>query len=119
MYGSDVIGDITWRFDPFDEEMDMVSELIVEDFNEDETDSFIFHMIYNGETIDTVELTHIDLLDLVDDIQTEDDMRIPTRETIRLFWLRDDGIHYLMKFISNPTVVCRLELQRWILVRGS
>ncbi|MGO4272095.1 hypothetical protein AB4Z22_20025, partial [Paenibacillus sp. TAF58] len=47
MYGTDVIGDITWRFDPFDEEMDRVSELIVEDFDEDETDSFIFNMFYN------------------------------------------------------------------------
>ncbi|MDF2645706.1 MAG: hypothetical protein K0Q73_1511 [Paenibacillus sp.] len=89
MYGTDVIGDISWRFDPFDEEMDRVSELIVEDFNEDETDTFIFNMIYNGETVDTVELTHIDLLDLVDDIE-EDTMPLsPEDYTINL--ARDDG----------------------------
>ncbi|NOU86767.1 hypothetical protein GC102_13415 [Paenibacillus sp. LMG 31460] len=89
MYGTDVIGDIAWRFDPFDEEMDRVSELIVEDFNEDETDTFIFNMIYNGETVDTVELTHIDLLDLVDDIEADTSPLFPEDYTINL--ARDDG----------------------------
>ncbi|MNQ76271.1 hypothetical protein D3C85_911020 [compost metagenome] len=90
MYGSEVIGDITWKFDPFDEEMDIVTELMVEDFNEEQTDSFVFHMIHNGETVDTVELTHIDLLDLVDDSQSEDDMWIPTSEDYSIVLVRDD-----------------------------
>ncbi|SDO28281.1 hypothetical protein SAMN04487897_11159 [Paenibacillus sp. yr247] len=90
MYGSDVIGEIMWQFDPFDEEMDMVTELVVADFNEDETDTFIFNMIYNGETIDTVELTHIDLLDLVDDIKS-DVMMPPDQEDYTIILARDDG----------------------------
>lgn len=90
IYGSEVIGDITWKFDPFDEEMDMVTELMVEDFNEEETDSFVFHMIFNGETVDTIELMHIDMLDLVDDIHSEDDMWIPTRDDYSIVLVRDD-----------------------------
>jgi hypothetical protein len=90
IYGSEVIGDISWKFDPFDEEMDIVTELMVADFNEEQTDSFVFHMIFNGETVDTVELTHIDMLDLVDDIQAEDDMWIPTRDDYSIVLVRDD-----------------------------
>jgi hypothetical protein len=90
VYGSDVIGEITWKFDPFDEEMEIVTELIVADFDEEETDTFIFKMIYNGETIDTVELTHIDLLDLVDDIKSEAMMPL-NREDYTIILARDDG----------------------------
>ncbi|OCT11999.1 hypothetical protein A8709_29520 [Paenibacillus pectinilyticus] len=90
IYGSEVIGDISWKFDPFDEEMDIVTELIVADFNEEQTDSFVFHMIYNGETVDTVELTHIDMLDLMDDIQSESDMWIPRRDDYDIVLVRDD-----------------------------
>ncbi|MDD9265638.1 hypothetical protein ACFPES_01195 [Paenibacillus sp. GCM10023248] len=90
IYGSDVVGEITWQFDPFDEEMDAVTELVVADFDEDETDSFIFNMMYNGETIDTVELTHIDLLDLVDDMEVDTFAPLnPDDYTISL--ARDDG----------------------------
>lgn len=89
VYGSDVVGDITWNFDPFDDEMDIVTELIVADFDEDETDTFIFNMIYNGEQVDTVELTHIDLLDLVDDIQA--DAIPPSPEDYTIILARDDG----------------------------
>ncbi|GGI45358.1 hypothetical protein GCM10008018_11680 [Paenibacillus marchantiophytorum] len=90
VYGSDVIGDVIWKFDPFDEEMDLVTELVVADFNEDETDTFIFNMIYNGETIDTVELTHIDLLDLVEDIHSDATLP-PNPEDYTIVMARDDG----------------------------
>ncbi|MEC0229004.1 hypothetical protein [Paenibacillus alba] len=90
VYGSDVVGDVLWKFDPFVEEMDLVTELIVADFNEDETDSFVFNMIYKGETIDTIELTHIDLLDLVDEIQV-DALTPPNPEDYTIVMARDDG----------------------------
>lgn len=90
VYGSDVVGEVHWEFDPFDEEMDAVTELIVADFNEDETDTFIFNMIFNGETIDTVELTHIDLLDLVDDMN-EESFVPPDLEDYSIILARDDG----------------------------
>lgn len=90
IYGSEVIGDITWKFDPFDEEMDIVTELMVADFNEEQTDSFVFHMSYNGETVDTVELTHIDMLDLVDELPAEDEMWIPTSDDYSIILVRDD-----------------------------
>lgn len=90
VYGSEVIGDITWKFDPFDEEMDIVTELIVADFDEEQTDAFVFHMIFNGETVDTVELTHIDMLDLMDETQAVDEMWIPTEEDYSIVLVRDD-----------------------------
>lgn len=90
MYGSEVNGEVTWRFDPFDEEMDLVTELIVADYDEDETDTFIFNMIFDGEVIDTVELTHIDLLELVDDIR-EESLMPPDPEDYTITLARDDG----------------------------
>lgn len=90
MYGSEVIGEVTWRFDPFDEEMDMVTELVVADYDENETDTFIFNMIFDGEVIDTVELTHIDLLELVDDIR-EESLIPPSPEDYTITLARDDG----------------------------
>ncbi|MBD0381075.1 hypothetical protein [Paenibacillus sedimenti] len=89
VYGTDVIGDIEWKFDPFDEEMDHVSELIVADFDEDETDTFIINMNYNGETIDTIELTHIDLLEEEDSIWS--DLQTPNRDDYTVVLARDDG----------------------------
>ncbi|NOV00752.1 hypothetical protein GC097_12075 [Paenibacillus sp. LMG 31457] len=90
IYGSDVVGEVIWQFDPFDEEMDSVTELVVADFDEDETDTFIFNMMYDGEIIDTVELTHIDLLDLVTDMKAES-LRPPEREDYSIILARDDG----------------------------
>ncbi|BFT70583.1 hypothetical protein PAENIP36_20250 [Paenibacillus sp. P36] len=90
VYGSDVIGEVTWQFDPFDEEMDTVTELVVADYDEDETDTFIFNMIFDGEMIDTVELTHIDLLELVDDIR-EESLIPPNPEDYTIILARDDG----------------------------
>jgi hypothetical protein len=88
VYGSDIVGDVEWHFDPFEEEMDYVAELIVSDFNEDETDTFIFNMNYNGETIDTIELTHIDLLDTEDSIWS--DRQVPNRDDYTVVMARDD-----------------------------
>ncbi|TXK86188.1 hypothetical protein FU659_00775 [Paenibacillus sp. N3.4] len=90
VYGSEVVGNITWKFDPFDEEMDTVTELIVADFNEDETDTFIFNMNVNGETIDTVELTHIDLLDLAD-LPNQATMTPLDPNDYTIVMARDDG----------------------------
>ncbi|UJF31567.1 hypothetical protein [Paenibacillus hexagrammi] len=89
VYGSEVVGEIHWKFDPFDEEMDHVSELMVEDFDDEETDTFVFHMIYNGETIDTIELTHIDLLDDGDEMWSE--LEEPDRDDYSVILARDDG----------------------------
>ncbi|MGG1556443.1 hypothetical protein [Paenibacillus ferrarius] len=92
VYGPEVIGDITWSFDPFEEEMDLVTELIVDDFNEEDTDSFVFHMQYNGETVDTIELTHLDVLDLSDEMEADEEFDVlPNRDDYSIVLARDDG----------------------------
>jgi len=63
LYGADVVGEVNWCFDPFEEEMNQITELLVADFDETLIDTYVLHMNYNGETIDTIELTHRDLLD--------------------------------------------------------
>jgi hypothetical protein len=62
IYGTDIVGEVTWSFDPFEEEMDLVTELLVEDCDEDNIDTIILHMKVDGEIIETIELTHMDLL---------------------------------------------------------
>jgi hypothetical protein len=89
VYGSDIVGDVEWHFDPFEEEMDYVAKLIVSDFNEDETDTFIFNMNYNGETMDTIELTHINLLDTEEPIWS--DRQVQNRDDYTVVMARDDG----------------------------
>ncbi|MEW9698552.1 hypothetical protein [Paenibacillus sp. SI8] len=89
LYGSEIVGDVEWRFDPFEEEMAYISELIVQDFDEDETDTFIFNMNYNGETVDTIELTQIDLLQVEDPDWS--DAIAPNRDDYSVVMARDDG----------------------------
>ncbi|MFD0695842.1 hypothetical protein ACFQZT_17320 [Paenibacillus sp. GCM10027628] len=89
VYGSEIVGDIEWRFDPFDEEMDHVAELIVADFDEDETDTFIINMSFNDEIIETIELTHVNLLETEESVSSE----LPTlnRDDYSIILARDDG----------------------------
>lgn len=90
IYGTDVVGEVDWKFDPFDEEMDMVSELIVADIDEDEVDTIILHMKVDGEIFETIELTHEELLE---DEANEMDMaeNDPSREDYTVVLARDDG----------------------------
>ncbi len=88
IYGTDVIGSIEWKLDPLEEEMDEVSELIVSDFNEEEVDTFILNMKVEGEIVETIELTHEELL--ADAEEPESDM-MPDRDDYSIVLARDDG----------------------------
>jgi hypothetical protein len=61
--GPNVIGDIHWMFNPLDEEIEHVTDLVVSDFDPEVIDTFTIDHRYEGEIIETVELTHEDLLD--------------------------------------------------------
>ncbi|QYR20695.1 hypothetical protein KZ483_23380 [Paenibacillus sp. sptzw28] len=60
---SDVIGHISWEFEPADEEIERVTEMIVSKYNDDLVDTFVLDHRFEGELLETVELTHEDLLD--------------------------------------------------------
>jgi hypothetical protein len=61
--GNDIIGDVHWMFSPDDEEVEVVTNLIVTDFDDDTVDTFTLDHRYEGVIIETIELTHQDLLE--------------------------------------------------------
>lgn len=61
--GNDVVGDVHWMFNPLDEEIEVVTNLVVTDFDDDTVDTFMIDHCFEDEVIETVELTHKDLLD--------------------------------------------------------
>lgn len=72
LYGSDATGTVNWMVEPTEDEVDMVADLIVNDFDPDEVDTFVLDMTFNDEVIETIELTHQDLLDEEDLLSAED-----------------------------------------------
>ena len=62
IYGSDVVGEVNWNVEPEEEQIGHIADLIVSDFDEEQIDSFVIDMKYAGEIMETVELTHEDLL---------------------------------------------------------
>ncbi|WP_166242475.1 hypothetical protein [Paenibacillus turpanensis] len=80
--GDDVTGDITFMSEPTEDEIEAITDLIVSDFDEDEVDTFNFHMKFDGEIIETIELTHEDLVEedtlamLEDDDEYEEELDV-------------------------------------------
>lgn len=89
LVGNDLLGDVHWMFNPLDEEIETVTNLVVMDFNEELIDTFTVDHRYEGLIIDTIELTHKDLLEHAgapDVHATADDLRDYT-----VVLVRDDG----------------------------
>jgi len=61
--GHDVVGDIHWMFNPLEEEIEFVTDLVVSDFDPEVIDTFTIDHRFEGQIMETVELTHEDLLD--------------------------------------------------------
>ncbi|MEF3302595.1 hypothetical protein [Paenibacillus sp. GYB003] len=61
--GADVLAEIDWKFEPADADIEAATRLLVSDFDPDEVDTFHIEMKYDGDTIETVDLTHEDFLD--------------------------------------------------------
>ncbi|WP_028611521.1 hypothetical protein [Paenibacillus harenae] len=82
-----ISGDVRWVFEPDDEEVENMTELLVSDFDEEIVDTFIINHKFDGELIETVELTHDDLLDtpveVIGDTAEEEDFNV--------ILARDDG----------------------------
>lgn len=61
--GPDVVGDIHWMFNPIDEEIEHMTDLVVSDFDPDAIDTFTIDHRFEGNIVETIELTHEDLLE--------------------------------------------------------
>ncbi|MEK8126308.1 hypothetical protein WMW72_00105 [Paenibacillus filicis] len=90
---TDVSGSVHWLVQPEEEDLDTVANLIVLDFDEDEIDTFVIHMVVNNEVIETIELTHEQLLDNGND---EDEAGISgfdaeAESDYTIVLVRDDG----------------------------
>lgn len=85
-----VSGTVDWLIRPSANELDTIADLIILDFNDDEVDGFVIHMQYRNEILETIELTHEDLLpadeDEVPDVYPSDLQRDYT-----IVLARDDG----------------------------
>lgn len=61
--GTDVAAEVDWKIGPSEEEAESLTEQLVADFDPDEVDSFYIEMLVDGVVVETLELTHEDLLD--------------------------------------------------------
>lgn len=95
IHRGDVKGEIYWQYNPTDEEIDEVAQIIVSDFDADQVDTFTFHIYFEEELIATLDLTHEDFFD-DEEIATvkEDDLYVDVYadEDIKLEFdmIRDD-----------------------------
>ncbi|OXM84101.1 hypothetical protein [Paenibacillus rigui] len=88
----EVSGTVTWLLEPDEEELEEVADLLVSDFDKDEIDAFVIHMEWDHEIIETIELTHGDLLDEDDALLFEEDEGQPfIRDDYTVVLARDDG----------------------------
>lgn len=91
LYGTDVVGYVQWMDEPNDDEIHAVADLIVSDFDEDEIDTFVIDMKFGGEIMETIELTHEDLLNEFDTNSDEFDMLEEfDEEDYTIVMVRDD-----------------------------
>ncbi|WP_040951592.1 hypothetical protein [Gorillibacterium massiliense] len=86
---ADVIGSVKWNRFPNDEEIEIVTGLIVSDFDEETVDTFAIQHQFEGETLDTIELTHEDLLD--EPTISISTIGSPDEEDFSVVLIRDDG----------------------------
>ncbi|WP_159887140.1 hypothetical protein [Paenibacillus puerhi] len=89
---AEVSGSVYWLIEPDDEALDAVADLLVLDFDEDEVDTFVIHMIYGKEVIETIELAHEQLL--VDDLEAEEvweELEPESADDYSVILARDDG----------------------------
>ncbi|MEY9092796.1 hypothetical protein [Paenibacillus sp. RC84] len=83
IYGSEAVCMLDWVFDPLEEEMELASNLIVADFQEEETENFLFHSRFDGEIVDSIEIS----LEEADELSELDS----GEEEYSVILARDDG----------------------------
>jgi hypothetical protein len=74
--GDDVHGEVRWMFDPTEEEIEDITELLVSDFDEEQVDTFVINHNHEDEIVETIDLTHEELLDKHTEQAEDDDYTI-------------------------------------------
>lgn len=89
IYGADVVGEVNWVFDPAEDEIEAVMDLIVSDFDENRIETFSIDMKIGDDLIESVELARDDLIEEVIDKYEADEGFGEEDYTVVL--TRDDG----------------------------
>jgi hypothetical protein len=84
-----VTGSVGWRSLPDEEEIELVTELIVSDFDEDSVDEFLIDHRHDDELLETVELAHEEVPETKSSHVKKAGMRGEANFTAKL--IRDDG----------------------------
>jgi len=87
VYGPDVVATVNWDFFPDDDDLDRLADRLVKEFDENQIDSFVIHMKAGTETVETIELTHEDLLE---EVQERASSELPQPSKYRIELVRDD-----------------------------
>ncbi|MBP1154798.1 MULTISPECIES: hypothetical protein [unclassified Paenibacillus] len=82
-----VIGTVDWLIEPAENELDIIADMLVLDFDDNEVDDFVIHMLHQNEIIETIELTHEDLLSDEDPDVFQSDLQ----SEYSIMLARDDG----------------------------
>ncbi|MEB3100210.1 hypothetical protein [Ferviditalea candida] len=89
IYGKDVVGEVNWVFDPTEDEIEAVMDLIVSDFDENRIETFSIDMKIGDDLIESVDLARDDLIEEFLDEHEEDE--ISDDEDYTVVMTRDDG----------------------------
>lgn len=68
----EITGELRWMLEPEEWEIEHATELLVTDYDENRVDTFVIDHLFDGQIIETVELTHEDLLDTPSEVVGED-----------------------------------------------
>lgn len=92
--GANAFAEIDWKYEPDDDEIEYIADLLVSDFDPDEVDTFRIDMKLDGETFETFELTREDLLEEADDQEEENEdiwLKYGDERDYSVILVRDDG----------------------------
>jgi len=83
---ADISGDVRWRYEPDEDEIESATTLIVSDYDEDTVDTFVLRHLHEGMLLETIELTHEALLD-----EDEPELAGGPSDRYSVSLARDDG----------------------------
>jgi hypothetical protein len=85
--GADVSGEIHWLFDPTEEEIEAITELLMSDFDEEDIDTIVLNHHYESALIETIDLKY----DEQARKQTEEVIKSQDDQDYTIVLARDDG----------------------------
>jgi len=89
---TEVIGEVNWMVEPSEDEIEAAADLIVSDFDEDEIDTFRIDMKYQGVILESIELSHDDMLAFEDQWeQSEVSVKRGNNREFNAVLIRDDA----------------------------